>query len=340
VHIQNAITDQYMINCWRQGGDADPYIVLSNAFDDPETQPLNFTNYYNEQVGEVLETLRTTDDLDERKAALEELGLLFAEDVPNTWTGGNNEFIATKPAVNGVDTWTLPDGAPVGAGQERHHHVGPGLGGGVGPRSPRPPRGAAATRLRPFCAASPASRHRNAHDRSHDKEGRMALEIDLGPEAAAFRDELREWLASNHPESSRASRSRRRGAARPGGVDRGAGCAGYLCVSWPKEYGGRGLTGVEVAVMNEEFARAGVPRVTRGMGEWLVGPSIIVHGTDEQKRRFLPRIISGEDVYCQGFSEPDAGSDLAGLKTRGVVDGDEVVITGQKVWTSGRRPRR
>ena len=77
--------------------------------------------------------------------------------------------------------------------------------------------------------------------------------------------------------------------------------------------------------MNEEFARARVARVTRGMGEWLVGPSIIVHGTDEQKARFLPRIIDGTDRYCQGFSEPDAGSDLAGLKTRGVVDGDEVV---------------
>jgi hypothetical protein len=108
-----------------------------------------------------------------------------------------------------------------------------------------------------------------------------------------------------------------------------------MCVSWPKEFGGRGLSGIEVAVMNEEFARVGVPRVTRGMGEWLVGPSIIVWGTDEQKAYFLPRIIDGTDRYCQGFSEPDAGSDLAGLKTRGVVDGDEVIITGQKVWTSG-----
>ena len=92
--------------------------------------------------------------------------------------------------------------------------------------------------------------------------------------------------------------------------------AGYLCVAWPKEFGGRGLSGVEVAVLNEEFARARVPRVTRGMGEWLVGPSIIVHGTDEQKAHFLPRIIDGTDRYCQGFSEPDAGSDLAGSRPR------------------------
>ena len=93
--------------------------------------------------------------------------------------------------------------------------------------------------------------------------------------------------------------------------------AGFLCVGWPKEYGGRGLSGVEVAVMNEEFGRAGIPRVTRGMGEWLVGPSIIVQGTEEQKAHFLPRIVDGTDRYCQGFSEPDAGSDLAALKTAG-----------------------
>ena len=111
VHIQNAITDQYMINCWRQGSDADPYIFLSTAFGDPATQTLNFTNYYNDQVADIVDRVRTTDDTGERKAALEELGLLFAEEVPNTWTGGNNEFIATKPAIDGVDTWKLPDGA-------------------------------------------------------------------------------------------------------------------------------------------------------------------------------------------------------------------------------------
>ena len=167
----------------------------------------------------------------------------------------------------------------------------------------------------------------------------MPLELDLGPAAQAFRSELRAWLEANKPQELVGVSSDQ--LAR-GGTVKGASewakkltDAGYMCVSWPKEYGGRGLTGVEVAVLNEEFARAQVPRITRGMGEWLVGPSIIVWGTDEQKKRFLPRIIDGTDRYCQGFSEPDAGSDLAALKTRGIIDGEEVVITGQKVWTSG-----
>ena len=139
----------------------------------------------------------------------------------------------------------------------------------------------------------------------------MPLELDLGPAAQAFRTELREWLEANKPKELIGVSADQ--LAR-GGTVKGASEwakklteAGYMCVSWPKEYGGRGLTGVEVAVLNEEFARAQVPRITRGMGEWLVGPSIIVWGTDEQKKRFLPRIIDGTDRYCQGFSEPDAG---------------------------------
>lgn len=167
----------------------------------------------------------------------------------------------------------------------------------------------------------------------------MVMEIDLGPEAAAFRDEVRQWLEANKPDGLDGGEDEQVVMARGGPAVKAwtdtLHEAGYLCVGWPKEYGGRGLSGVEVAVLNEEFARAGVPRATRGMGEWLVGPSIIVHGTDEQKARFLPRIIDGTDRYCQGFSEPDAGSDLAGLQTRGLIDGDEIVVTGQKVWTSG-----
>ncbi len=166
----------------------------------------------------------------------------------------------------------------------------------------------------------------------------MTVEIDLGPGAGAFRNELRQWLEANAPDDLAGVDEREAAFGNLQALQPWARKlyeAGYLCVSWPVEFGGRGLGGVEVAVMNEEFARAGVPRVTRGMGEWLVGPSIIVWGTDEQKAHFLPRIIDGTDRYCQGFSEPDAGSDLASLTTRGVVDGDEVVITGQKVWTSG-----
>lgn len=167
----------------------------------------------------------------------------------------------------------------------------------------------------------------------------MPLELDLGPAAQAFRTELRTWLEVNMPQElvGVTSDQLARGGTVKGASEWAAKLteAGYMCVSWPKEYGGRGLTGVEVAVLNEEFARAQVPRITRGMGEWLVGPSIIVWGTDEQKKRFLPRIIDGTERYCQGFSEPDAGSDLAALKTRGVVDGEEIVINGQKVWTSG-----
>ncbi|MGH9210863.1 MAG: acyl-CoA dehydrogenase family protein [Acidimicrobiales bacterium] len=164
------------------------------------------------------------------------------------------------------------------------------------------------------------------------------MELDLGPQARQFRDEVRSWLEDNRPEGLIGMDPEQAAFARSPAMaewEDKLHQAGFMCVSWPREYGGRGLGGVEVAVLNEEFARAGVPRLTRGMGEWLVGPSIIVWGTDEQKAYFLPRIIDGVDRYCQGFSEPDAGSDLASLKTRGVVDGDEVVITGQKVWTSG-----
>ena len=88
-------------------------------------------------------------------------------------------------------------------------------------------------------------------------------------------------------------------------------------------------------VFAEECVRAGVPRVERGMGERLVGPAVLAHGTAEQQAYFLPRIVSGEDVYCQGYSEPGHGSDLAAVETRGVIDGDEIVIHGQKLWTSG-----
>jgi alkylation response protein AidB-like acyl-CoA dehydrogenase len=163
--------------------------------------------------------------------------------------------------------------------------------------------------------------------------------VELSPEAREFQLEVREWLKANAPAELKGRQLPR--YRRTGEVKRlldewtsRLAEAGYMCVAWPKEYGGRGLGGVEVALLNEEFHRAGVPRITRGMGEQMVGPAIIAHGTPEQKSYFLSRIISGEDRYCQGFSEPNAGSDLASLRTKGVLEGDDIVVNGQKVWTS------
>jgi len=177
------------------------------------------------------------------------------------------------------------------------------------------------------------------------------MELDLGPDVAQFRAELRDWIAAEAPAGlagladwRTAMTAGGQGGARLAAAQARPAYAEWaqklldrrlICPQWPEEFGGQGMDAVRVAVLNEEFDRAGVPRVTRGMGESLVGPSIIVHGTPEQQARFLPRIISGADVYCQGFSEPGHGSDLAAVETRGVVDGDEIVITGQKVWTSG-----
>ncbi|MFV2039792.1 MAG: acyl-CoA dehydrogenase family protein, partial [Acidimicrobiales bacterium] len=110
----------------------------------------------------------------------------------------------------------------------------------------------------------------------------------------------------------------------------------YLAPEWPTQYGGAGMTALEQVIMAEEFTLAGVP--TGGTNDAfsirMVGNTILQWGTDEQKSHFLPRIISGEDVWCQGYSEPDAGSDLAGLGCKAVLDGDEWIINGQKIWTS------
>jgi alkylation response protein AidB-like acyl-CoA dehydrogenase len=109
---------------------------------------------------------------------------------------------------------------------------------------------------------------------------------------------------------------------------------GWTCVGWPKEHGGRGLSVTEQVIFFEEYARAGAPGRLNHMGETLLGPTIIAFGSDAQKRRFLPRIVSGDEIWCQGYSEPNAGSDLANVATRARIEGDEWVIDGQKVWTS------
>ncbi len=177
------------------------------------------------------------------------------------------------------------------------------------------------------------------------------MDLDLGPEIAQFRAEMRDWITEHAPPglaeltdwnnvvTTGGYGSVRRAAAAQHPAyaqwERELAETRLICPQWPEEFGGKGLDAVRTAIFNEELYRAGLPRVVRGMGESLVGPSVIVHGTPEQQAHFLPRIISGDDVYCQGFSEPGTGSDLAGLQTKGEIDGDEIVITGQKLWTSG-----
>ena len=109
---------------------------------------------------------------------------------------------------------------------------------------------------------------------------------------------------------------------------------GWIAPHWPKEYGGAGLTVREQAILNEEFAESGNFNLG-GFGTMMLGPTLIIHGTDEQKAEHLPKVLKGEVTWCQGWSEPGAGSDLASLQTRATRDGDEYVINGQKIWTSG-----
>ena len=158
------------------------------------------------------------------------------------------------------------------------------------------------------------------------------------PEQAAFREEVRAFIKNDvkgDEQMEDLERGMYRGAFERLRELRGKlSKKGWIAPAWPKEYGGAGLGVMEQFIMNEEFAENRVPPVG-GMGTSMVGPTIITHGTEEQKKEHLSKILKGEVQWCQGFSEPGSGSDLASLQTRAVKDGDDYVINGQKIWTSG-----
>src|SRR3954449_7004959 len=159
------------------------------------------------------------------------------------------------------------------------------------------------------------------------------MDLTLSPSEQQFRDEVRAWIEANHP-----------GPEPEAGLDEVMAfrrewqlklhAAGWAGISWPKEYGGRGATMIEQAIFVGEAARQEAPSPANVLGLAMGGPVVIAHGTDAQKQRYLEPILTGEEIWCQGFSEPESGSDLASLKTRAVKDGDEWVVTGQKVWTT------
>jgi alkylation response protein AidB-like acyl-CoA dehydrogenase len=153
---------------------------------------------------------------------------------------------------------------------------------------------------------------------------------------AAFRAELRQWLAENLPPGWASQRPHvgRYDVEFAREWSRKLSAAGYVGLTWPTEYGGRGAPYTYQGVYLEEVARAGAPDHIGVIGLGMAGPTIIGWGSEEQKRRFLPPLLSGEEVWCQGFSEPGSGSDLAGARTRAVLDGDDWVVNGQKVWSS------
>ncbi|HLX42690.1 MAG TPA: acyl-CoA dehydrogenase [Bryobacteraceae bacterium] len=164
------------------------------------------------------------------------------------------------------------------------------------------------------------------------------MDLNLTPQELAFRDEVRAWFTANVPKDwvkrRNAEESMEGRFAYLRAWQKKLFDAGWAGISWPKEYGGRGASLMEQVIFIEEMARAEAPPMANVLGLGLVGPTIIAFGTAAQKQRFLQRILSAEEIWCQGFSEPNAGSDLASLSTEGKLDGDHFVVNGHKCWTS------
>src|SRR5204862_2627042 len=164
------------------------------------------------------------------------------------------------------------------------------------------------------------------------------MDFSLTPEQQAFRQTVRAWLRDNIPRewkhvgSSEIPRVEAYELLRK--WQRSLFDAGFIGLTWPKEYGGRGLTFMEELILHEEMALAKAPPILNILGVGMAGPTIVAYGTDAQRRRYPAKILSCEEIWCQGYSEPNSGSDLAALQTRAVKDGESYVINGQKVWTS------
>ncbi len=166
------------------------------------------------------------------------------------------------------------------------------------------------------------------------------MDLRDSPEDAAFRAEARHWLETNLTGEFAEARGLGRAGLQHEGRglrtawERKLGEDGWTCVGWPVEYGGRGAPMSQQVIWNEEYVRADAPARVNVMGEGLLGPTLIAYGTQAQKDRFLNPIRWGVELWCQGYSEPNAGSDLANVQTKAVLEHGEWVITGQKVWTS------
>jgi len=163
------------------------------------------------------------------------------------------------------------------------------------------------------------------------------------PEEAAFRARARAWLEANAEykqpgepgNDALGERVDDATIAAAKAWQKKKAVAGWACIRWPEEYGGRGATPIEGVIWGQEEAKFRTPPNIFGIGHGMCGPTVMTHGTPEQKKKWLPKLLSGEEIWCQLFSEPAAGSDLAGLRTSAVRDGDEWIVNGQKIWTTG-----
>lgn len=163
------------------------------------------------------------------------------------------------------------------------------------------------------------------------------MDLNPTPQEKQFRDELSAWLKASVPSDWEAHRLRDSMEERFKFLrqwQKKVYAAGWAGVAWPKEYGGRGASLMEQVVFTEEMAKAGAPPLANVLGLALIGPAIVAYGTEKQKKRYLANILSGDEIWCQGFSEPNAGSDLAGLRTEARLEGDHYIVNGQKIWNS------